>query len=146
MNSGIWFWVEVILALLVGVLAAANMIAAKQPNAAAAIAKLKPYQAIIGLIALIYSVLFLIGAIDGASIAFQFGAPVLGILLLAMPILAILLGLLFGWALIAKQTGASSASMNNAVGKISSVQAQLGIAEIIVTILLVIWVVGGIAI
>lgn len=146
MGGDIWFWLEVILALLVGVLAAANLIAAKQPNAASAIAKLVPYQAIIGLVALVYSIIFLIGAIDGVRVLFAIGAPVLAILMLAMPILAILLGLLFGWGLISGKTGAKSASMENAVGKIAGVQAQLGVAEIVVALLLVIFLIFRIVI
>lgn len=143
MNYGAYFWIEVILALLVGILAAAGMIAAKQPNAGAAIAKLVPYQGIIGVIGLLYSIIFLIGLFDGIGFAFQI-VPVLTLLMLAMPILTIVLGFMFGWSLISKVTGGGQGDA--AAAKVASVQGPLGIATIIVTVILVICLLFSIAI
>lgn len=138
MTNGILFYIEPILAILVGLLACMGMIAAKQPNAGAAIAKLVPFQGVIGIVALIYSVLFLIGAFDVVSTPGVFSAiPVYCILLLAVPILTIILGFLFAWGLVRGK--ARSAQGDAAVAKIASMQGTLGVIDLIAAVLLLVF-------
>lgn len=88
--------------------------------------------------AIVVSVIFLIDVLSVIGILFRVGF-ILALLYLIVPVLAILLGLLFGWSMISQKTGAKSAAVENAVGRIGGVQAQLGVVEIIATLLLVIF-------
>jgi len=137
------FWVTIIFLILTGVLAAAGMIAAKKPNAGAIINKLVPFQGIIGVLALIWGVWSLINWLSSGALEFFSIVPILTLLGLAASVLMILLGLLFGWSLIAKITGKAEGP---GLAKLAAIQGPLGVATIIVAIALVILTVGKIAI
>ena len=137
------FWITIIFLLLTGVLATASMIVAKRPDAAAAINKLVPFQGIIGVLALIWGVWSLINALTGGVLSLFSLVPVTIILTLAACILMILLGFLFGWGLISKLVGGGQGGA--VAAKLAGIQGPLGIATIVVAILLVIFVVFGIA-
>jgi hypothetical protein len=138
------FWVTIIFLILTGVLAAAGMIAAKRPDAGAVINKLVPFQGIIGILALIWGVWSLINFLTSGMLSLFSYVPILMLLSLAACVLMILLGLLFGWGVIAKVTG--KAEGGAALAKLARVQGPLGILTIIDALLLVIFTVFGIAI
>lgn len=140
------FWITIIFMVLTGLLAVSSMVAAKKPDAAAAINKLVPFQGIIGVLALAWGVWSAIELFtSGVGIGDMFAAvPLLTILAIAAIVLMILLGFLFGWGLIAKFTGGGAAGGGNAAQKLAAKQGPLGVAAIIVAILLVIFQVGGI--
>lgn len=130
------FWITIIFLVLTGLLACAGMIAAKKPNAGAAISKLVPFQGIIGVLALIWGVWSLIEWLTSGALNFFSYVPVLTLLGLAACVLMILLGLLFGWGLIAKVSGKADGGAG--LAKLASMQGTLGIATIAVAIALVI--------
>ena len=90
------FWITIIFMILTGVLACAGMIAARKPDAGAAINKLVPFQGIIGILALIWGVWSLIEFFTSGLLQAFSVVPVLILLSLAAAILMILLGFLFG--------------------------------------------------
>jgi hypothetical protein len=86
-----------IFTIVVGALAAASFIAAKQPNAQAAIDKLVPFQGIIGIIAGLWGVWGVIQAL------LSIGSIGLGwIVLVACSLLMVALGFILGYGLISK--------------------------------------------
>ena len=131
------FWITIIFMILTGVLACAGMIAARQPNAAAAINKLVPFQGIIGILALIWGVWSLIEFFTSGLLEAFSVVPVLILLSLAAAILMILLGFLFGWTLIARVSGGGGGAAA-AQQKIAGVQGPLGVLTIIVALALLI--------
>jgi hypothetical protein len=139
------FWITIIFMIVTGLLACAGMIAARQPNAAAAISKLVPFQGIIGILALVWGVWSLIEAITGGIFQLFSVIPVTVLLLVAAAVLMILLGFLFGWTLIARLTGGGgqAAAVQQ---KLAGVQGPLGVLTIIVAVLLVIFTLFKIAI
>ncbi len=138
------FWVTIIFLILTGVLACAGMIAAKKPDAGAIIGKLVPFQGIIGVLALIWGVWNLIQILTSGMLSLFNYAPILMLLTIAAAVLMTLLGLLFGWSLIAKLSGKTDGGAT--LAKLAAMQGPLGIATIIVAIALVILTVGNIAI
>jgi hypothetical protein len=138
------FWVTIIFLVITGVLACAGMIAAKKPDAGAIISKLVPFQGIIGVLALIWGVWNIIQILTSGMLSLFSYAPILMLLTIAAAVLMTLLGLLFGWSLIAKISGKADGGVT--LAKLAGMQGPLGIATIIVAIALVILTVGGIAI
>jgi hypothetical protein len=132
------FWITIIFMILTGLLACAGMIAARKPNAGAALSKLVPFQGIIGILALIWGVWTLIEAITGGVLELFSLIPVTVLLLLAASVLMILLGFLFGWTLIARVTGGGGQA-TAVQQKIAGIQGPLGVLTIIVAVLLVIF-------
>jgi len=130
-------WITIIFMIVTGALACAGMIAARQPNAAAAINKLVPFQGIIGILALIWGVWSLIEFLSSGLLQAISVIPVLVILTLAAAVLMILLGFLFGWTLIARLTGGGGGAAN-VQQKLAGIQGPLGIATIAVAVALLI--------
>jgi hypothetical protein len=92
-----------ILLILGGILAASNLIVAKKPEAKQAIEKLLPYQAGIGIALLAIGVWNLLHSFSSPSISDLIKiAPLLGLTVLAMIVVALLLGFMFGMPQIAK--------------------------------------------
>ena len=122
------FWISIVLLVLVGLLAAAGMIAAKKPDAGAAIGKLVPFQGIIGVIALAWGVWSLIDLLSsGIGIGDMMAVvPIMTLLLLAGIALLIILGLLFGWSLIGKFAGGGAGPAQ----KLAGIQGPLGVLAI----------------
>src|SRR5262252_3611857 len=99
-----------ILLILGGILAASSLIVAKKPNAKDLIAKLTPYQAIIGICLLAFGVWRLIWLLTTAHVFSLFGViPVAAITYLAAVICSILLGLMFGMPMLAKVSASGAA-------------------------------------
>jgi hypothetical protein len=131
-----------LLLIIAGALAIPSMIAKKQPNAGEALAKLVPFQGIIGIILLLWGLFELISAL----LSGYFGAFLMtgwGLVFLLSILDAIALGALLGYGLIAKYalSGNAEAARGGATvhAKLATVQVPLGIAGIVLGILLIIF-------
>lgn len=127
----------VLLLIVAGALGAASLIASKQPNAGEVIAKLVPFQGIIGIILLLWSLIQLIRVLPYIGLLLQFSA-ITGILVLVVLIVGIILGFLLGYGLInqyvlSKNAGAA-ASGNAMQMKLAKFQVPLGILAILLGI------------
>jgi hypothetical protein len=123
-----------LLLIAAGILGAASLIVQKQPNAREAIAKLVPYQGIIGIILLVWAlIVFLFRILPAIGALLQF-FPLTGILLIVTFLVAIALGFLLGYGLIAQYAlskNADAARRGDALKmKLAAFQGPLGIAGI----------------
>lgn len=127
-----------ILALLLiaaGILAAASLIVQKQPNAREAIAKLVPFQGIIGIILLLWGVYMLLAwVIPYLGFIMRYSA-FSGLALLLSTLTAIGLGFLLGYGLIAQYAlnkSPDAARSGEAMRlKLAGIQVPLGIVGIV---------------
>jgi hypothetical protein len=120
-----------LLLLVAGVLGAASLIVKNQPNARDIIAKLVPFQGIIGIILLLWSLLQLIWALRILNFLF---ASITGLLALLTLLVGIALGFLLGYGLI-KHYALKGGTGGDAVQmKLAAFQAPLGLAAIILAI------------
>ncbi|MDB4962757.1 MAG: hypothetical protein JWP01_2756 [Myxococcales bacterium] len=120
-----------LLCILGGVLAASSMIVAKRPEARDVIAKLQPFQAVIGaglLAAAVYVFLIEVGPVTMFK-AFA-AAPVLGLCLWAMVLAAIALGVMFGMPIVAKLSAGGAAKGEEMARTIAPFQALIGLVAI----------------
>jgi uncharacterized membrane protein len=127
-----------ILALLLiaaGILAAASLIVQKQPNAREAIAKLVPFQGIIGIILLLWGVYMLLAWVIPYLGFIMRWSPMSGLALLLSTLAALGLGFLLGYGLIqqyALSKNADAARSGEAMrSKIAGYQVPLGIIGIV---------------
>lgn len=129
-----------LLLIIAGVLAASSLIIQKQPNARDLIAKIVPFQGIIGIILLLWALINLIRVLSILSPLFQY-FPLTGLLLLATLLVAIALGFLLGYGLIAqyalKNTSAAQGGQS-ALSKLTPIQIPLGILGIVLGIWMII--------
>lgn len=122
-----------LLLIVAGILGAASLIVAKQPNAREVIAKLTPFQGIIGIILLIWAlIVFIFRILPAIGFMLQW-APLTGILILATFLVAIALGFLLGYGLIAqnalKNPGAAASGEAMRM-KLAKYQGPLGLLGI----------------
>jgi len=124
----------VLLFIVAGALGAASLIAKKQANAGEVLAKLVPFQGIIGIILLLWSLISLIRILPYIGLLLQFAA-ITGILVLVALIVGIALGFLLGYGLINQYVlskNAGAASSGNAMQmKLAKFQVPLGIIAIL---------------
>jgi hypothetical protein len=123
-----------LLLIVAGALAASSLIVAKQPNAGEVIAKLTPYQGILGIILLIWALIFIIRILPGIGLLLQV-FPLTGIILIVTFLVAIGLGFLLGYGLIAqyalnKNAGAAQSGQAMQM-KLAKIQGPLGIVGIV---------------
>lgn len=122
-----------LLLIVAGALAAASLIVQKQPNAREAIAKLVPFQGIIGIILLLWGLWQLIDLLRYFGLLMQF-FPITAIAYLAAVLVSIGLGILLGYGLIQQYVlskNADASRSGEAVrAKLSGIQVPLGIAGI----------------
>jgi hypothetical protein len=123
-----------LLLIVAGVLGAAALIVQKQPNARDVIAKLVPFQGIIGIILLIWSLIMLIRILPYLGLILQFAA-LTGILALLTLLVGIALGFLLGYGLInqyvlSKNAGAAR-SGDTVKMSLAKYQGPLGIVAIL---------------
>ena len=122
-----------LLLIVAGALAAASLIVQKQPNARDALAKLVPFQGIIGIILLLWGLWQLIDLLRYFGLLMQF-FPITAIAYLASVLVAIGLGILLGYGLIQQYVlskNADASRSGEAVrAKLSGIQVPLGIAGI----------------
>src|SRR4051812_12922379 len=131
-----------LLLIIAGALAIPSMIAKKQPNAGEALAKLVPYQGIIGIVLLLWGLWMLIGDVllSGYFGLFLRFFPVWGIIYLLTILVSIGLGGLLGYGLIAKYALGNNPNATRSAeamhAKLASIQVPLGIAGIVLGILM----------
>jgi hypothetical protein len=123
MIEGIW------LAVL-GVLAASNLIIAKRPDAADAIAKLAPYQGWIGAVSALYGVWTIISSV--LTISWLADYPIFWISRLGSAVLQASLGLLLGVGVLKSFIKApeAQAKMDETIAKLAPKQGMLGLVAI----------------
>lgn len=130
-----------LLLIVAGALAAASLIVQKQPNAREAIAKLVPFQGIIGIVLLLWGLWQLIELLRFFGLLMQF-APITALAYLASVLVAIGLGILLGYSLIQQYVlskNADASRSGEAVrAKLTGIQVPLGIAGIALGVWLIV--------
>ncbi|HEU4731931.1 MAG TPA: hypothetical protein VFT22_28745, partial [Kofleriaceae bacterium] len=120
---------NVLLLITGGILAVSGLIVAKQPNAKEVIDKLVPYQAIIGVAMLGFGLVNLLRTL-GVLFTWIRISPLFGVAWLAVLVVSILLGFLFGMSQLAKWmpgTGAAEQKGMELVQKLAPYQVILGL-------------------
>lgn len=128
-----------------GVLAASGLIVAKKPDAKQLIDKLVPYQAIIGVVLLVFGVLNLLRLLGNHFFDVLRIVPLLGLSYLAMTVVSILLGFLFGMPQIAKWMpgeGQTEQKGMELAKKLAPFQGILGIVGIVAGLLMLLYRIG----
>ncbi|GEM_PF-194818 len=130
--SGLWL-------TLLGLLGAASVVVAKQPKAAAAFARLAPYQGWIGAVSTVWGLWGVLSSIW--HVGWLPAAPVFWILLATAATLQVALGLLLGVGVIQRfvKHNKTSAAMNVTVLTLGPHQPRLGIASVAVGMLLIVF-------
>jgi len=119
-------WIDPIILILGGILAAASLIVAKKPDAAKLIAKIQPYQATLGIILLVWNIYWIIYI--GPGNLFRFGgAPVTALVLLAAIFSGLLLGIMFGMPMVAKLSASGAAKGEELGKKLAPYQVLIGL-------------------
>jgi hypothetical protein len=126
--------------ILGGVLAISGLIVAKKPDAKELIAKLQPFQAIIGVVLLVFGVLHLMDAIHMLGIISVAPLFVLPIVLGVFG--GILLGILFGVPLIARVSASGAAKAEEMGKKMAPFQTIIGLVCLISGVLMLLAVLG----
>jgi hypothetical protein len=130
-----------LLLIIAGALAAASLIIQKQPNAREAIAKLVPFQGIIGIVLLLWGLWQLIELLQYFGLLMRF-VPVTALVYLGSVLVAIGLGILLGYGLIQQYVlskNADATRSGEAVrAKLTGIQVPLGIAGIVLGIFLIV--------
>jgi|ERR1044071_147445 hypothetical protein len=130
-----------LLLIVAGALAAASLIVQKQPNAREAIAKLVPFQGIIGIVLLLWGLWQLIELLRFFGILMQI-FPITALAYLASVLVAIGLGILLGYSLIQQYVlskNADASRSGEAVrAKLTGIQVPLGVAGIALGIWLIV--------
>jgi hypothetical protein len=136
-------YIEPILLILAGILAASGLIVSKKPDAAKLIAKIQPYQATIGIILLafgIYNAFIYVGI--KLMIEWVKAAPLFGITVWAMLFSSILLGIMFGMPMVAKLSAAGAAKGEELGKKLAPFQLLIGIIGMISGLLALLYAIG----
>jgi hypothetical protein len=123
-----------LLLIVAGILGAAALIVKNKPDARELIGKLVPFQGIIGIVLLIFSVIWLFQVLQVLGIILQF-STFTGLLLIVTILVGIALGFLLGYGLInqyvlSKNTGAAAGGAG-VQAKLATYQGPLGIAAIL---------------
>jgi hypothetical protein len=123
MFNGIW------LAVL-GVLAASNLIIARRPDAATAIAKLAPYQGWIGAVSALWGIWGIISAL--LTISWLSTWPILWVTMLVNSVLLSALGLLLGIGVLKTfiKDPTANQKMDETIAKLAPKQGVMGLAAI----------------
>ena len=140
-DHDILFFINIILGLLGGVLAAAALIISKKPDAKQYIDKLAAYQAIIGVGLIALSLINFLRMLKYLSLAFKLSF-VFASSFLAMVGAGFVLGALFGMPQIAKWIPGESAAEQKAVElskKITPYQVLLGIILVIASFIMLLY-------
>lgn len=122
----------ILLLIVAGVLGAASLIIQKKPDARELIAKLVPFQGIIGIVLLIFSLIWLIRILPALGYMFS---SLVGLLLFLSILVGIVLGFLLGYGLInqyvlSKNAGAAAGGAG-VQASLAKYQGPLGIIAIL---------------
>ncbi|MEK7486206.1 MAG: hypothetical protein AABZ60_17925 [Planctomycetota bacterium] len=121
-------WIPIIILFLAGVLGSSGLIIAKKPDAKDLIAKLAPFQGIIGVLCLFWGLYALVGVISNMGTG-------VSVIALISTVLMIVLGALLGFGLIKtflKEDAA--AKLNEKLIKVAPFQGILGVVAIALAI------------
>jgi hypothetical protein len=124
-------WIEPLLLIAAGILAASSLILAKKPDAKQMIDKIAPYQATLGIILLgwgLYNFIIVVG--PGAMVKILTALPLLGITLWGMLVSSILLGIMFGMPMVAKMSAGGAAKGEQMAKKLAPFQVIIGLVAI----------------
>ncbi len=135
-----------LLLIVAGVLGAAGLIIKNRPDARELIAKIVPFQGIIGIVLLIFSFIWLIQALQFLGIMLRY-AVFNGLLLLLTILVGLALGFLLGYGLInqyvlSKNAGAAAGGAG-VQAKLATYQGPLGIAAVLLGLWLLINVISA---
>lgn len=125
-----------------GILAVSGLIVAKKPDAKQLIDKLVPYQAIIGVVLLVFGVVNLLRWLGNHLISLISHIPLFGLTLLAMTVTSILLGFMFGMPQIAKWMPGEGAAEQKGLAlsqKLAPFQVMIGIVGLIAALLMLLY-------
>jgi len=126
--------------ILGGVLAISGLIVAKKPDAKELIAKLQPFQAIIGVVLLVFGVIHIMDAIH--MLAFISLAPLFVLPMILGVFGGILLGILFGVPLIARVSASGAAKAEEMGKKMAPFQTIIGLVCLISGFLMLLTILG----
>jgi hypothetical protein len=135
-----------LLLIVAGVLGAAALIIKNKPDARELIAKLVPFQGIIGIILLIWSLIMLIRILPYLGAIMQL-APLSALIAIVTLVVAIALGFLLGYGLInqyvlSKNAGAAAGGAG-VQAKLATFQGPLGIVAIVLGLWMLISVISS---
>jgi len=136
-------WIEPLLLIAAGILAASSLIIAKKPDAKQLIEKIAPFQATLGIILLgwgLYNFFIVVG--PGLMIKFLSAFPLLGITLWGMLVSSILLGIMFGMPMVAKMSAGGAAKGEQMAKKMAPFQVIIGLVAIGSAILAILYNLG----
>lgn len=125
-------FINIVLGILGGILAAATLIVSKKPDAKGLIDKLTPYQALIGVGLMAVSLINFLRMLGSISIILRY-ATLFGVAFLSMVGAGFLLGALFGMPQIAKWIPGESSAEQKALElsrKVAPYQVLLGLISL----------------
>src|SRR6266496_69307 len=141
MPFDVLIFINIVLAVLGGLLAAAALIVAKKPDAKQYIDKLTAYQAIIGVGLIAVSVINFVRMLGGISGTIKY-FPLFGASSVAMVATGVLLGALFGMPQIAKWIPGDSPAEQKALElsrKVAPFQVMIGIIAIVSSLIVLLY-------
>lgn len=137
-------FVNIVLGVLGGLLAAAALIIAKKPDAKQYIDRLAAYQAFIGVGLIAVSLINFLRMLGSISLLLEF-LPLFAISYLAMIVAGFALGALFGMPQIAKWIPGESSAEQKAVElskKVAPYQVALGVVSVIASLIVLLYMLG----
>lgn len=141
MGFGLLVYINIVLGVLAGLLAAAALIIAKKPDAKQYIDRLAAYEAVIGVGLIPVSLINFLRLLDAISLVFR-AVPLFAAAFLAMVGAGFLLGALFGMPQIAKWIPGESSAEQKAVElskKVAPYQVALGVVLVIASLVVLIY-------
>ena len=130
-------FVNIVLGILAGILAAAALIVSKKPDAKGLIDKLTPFQALIGVGLMAVSLINFLRMLGSISIILRY-ATLFGVAFLSMVGAGFLLGALFGMPQITKWIPGESSAEQKALElsrKVAPYQVTLGVISLIASLI-----------
>ena len=131
-------WLNIVVLIAGGILAASGLIVAKKPDAKQLIDKLVPYQAVIGVALLALGLIHLLWWLGHGLLTGVTHGSFFAIVMLVMTIVSILLGFLFGMPQIAKWMPGQGAAENKGMelsNKLAPYQGILGLVGLAAALL-----------
>jgi hypothetical protein len=130
--------INALLLILGGILATASVIVAKKPEARPMIEKLVPFQVLIGIALLVLGVVNLLRWLGHGLLGAISHTPIFGMTFLALSVMSILLGILFGMPQILKALQGNAQAEQRAIQvmtQIAPYQVMIGGVGIIAALL-----------
>lgn len=136
-------WITIAVMFCGGVLASANLIIAKKPDAKQLIDKLVPYQGWIGIAMFVWGIWDVINVLRSGWFSLISHMPLTVIVILVAVLVEVVLGFLLGFGLISKyalsKNEQAMAKGQEIRGKLAKFQGPLGLVAIFVAIYILLW-------